>query len=116
MPKPDKDLERRHFWRVNAPITVRPVSILARAVPRRVNDVSLGGLRAFSDESYKVGTRLELELAFPAGESATVLAEVVWVDAQPEGALGRYEVGMRYIDATAPDLALILQAIGPPPP
>lgn len=116
MTKPDKDLERRHFRRVNAPITVRPVSILARAVPRRVNDVSLGGLRAFSDERYKVGTRLELELAFPVGESATVLAEVVWVDAQPEGAPARFEVGMRYVDATAHDLALILQAIGPQAP
>ena len=115
MSKPDQELERRHFRRVNAPISVRPVSILAHAVPRRVNDVSLGGLRAYSDDRYKIGSRLELELAFPDGQNATVLAEVVWVDALPEGAPARFEVGMRYVDASAHDLALLHKAIGVPP-
>lgn len=113
---PDQSLERRHFRRVNAPITVRPVSILAHAVPRRVNDVSLGGLRAYSDERYKVGARLELELAFPGGQSATVLAEVVWVDALADGGPARFEVGMRYVDASPADLALLHRIIGPPAP
>lgn len=115
MSKPEQELERRNYRRVDAPITVRPVSILARAVPRRVNDVSLGGLRAYSDERYKIGSRLELELSFPGGESAVVLAEVVWVDSLPEGGPSLFEVGMRYVDASPQDLALLHKAIGVPP-
>lgn len=116
MTKPDEALGRRHFRRFDAPITVRPVSILAMAIPRRVNDVSLGGVRAYSDERYKVGKRLELELAFPDGESATVLAEVVWVEALPDDAPARFDVGMRYVDTTAHDLTLLHRALGLPGP
>ena len=108
-------LERRQFRRADAPITVRPVSILARVVPRRVNDVSLGGLRAYSDERRPVGERLELELAFRDGGVATVLAEVVWIEELPAGSPARFDVGMRYIDASAKDLALIRRALGAPP-
>lgn len=111
MTEPADDQDRRHYRRVNAPITVRPVSILAGAVPHRVNDVSLGGLRAFSDERHKVGKRLELELTFPGGESATVLAEVVWVETLPTGSPAAYDVGMRYVDAAPGDLLLIQKAI-----
>jgi hypothetical protein len=116
LPKSADELERRHFRRVDAPITVRPVSLLAHAVPLRVNDVSLGGLRAYSDERYRVGVRLELELSFPGGESATMLAEVVWVDELSPGAPARYEVGLRYVDATPDDLILLLQVVGAAPP
>ena len=78
MSKPADDLERRHFHRVEAPITVRPVSILAKAIPRRVNDVSLGGLRAYPDE--------------------------------------RYRVGMRYVDMSREDMALLQTSIASKPP
>jgi hypothetical protein len=111
--KPPYDMVRRHFRRVDVPITVRPVSILARAVPRRVNDVSLGGLRAFSDERYVVGKRLELELAFQDGESATVLAEVVWIEALPTGSPALFDVGMRYVDASPEDMDRLQRALGP---
>ena len=69
--------ERRTFRRMQAHVSVRPVSILARAVPRRVGDMSLGGLRCYSDDEYQPGKRLELELFFLDGRSAIVLAEVV---------------------------------------
>ena len=111
MAKPADSQERRHYRRVNAPITIRPVSILAGVVPQRVNDVSLGGLRAFSDEPHKVGKRLELELIFPGGKSATVLAEVVWVETLPPGSPAAYDVGMRYVDAAPGDLHIIQEAI-----
>jgi hypothetical protein len=108
---PADDRERRHYRRVNAPITVRPVSILASVVPHRVNDVSLGGLRAYSDERHRVGKRLELELTFPGGESAIVLAEVVWVETLSAGSPALYDVGMRYVDAAPRDLLRIQEAI-----
>jgi len=103
--------DRRQYRRFDAAIRVRPVSILARAVPRRVHDVSLGGLRAFADEPYRVGARLELELHFQAMGQAVVLAEVVWIQATGAGAPARYDVGLRYVDAAELDLALIRRAL-----
>lgn len=106
-----KLLDRRRFRRIAAPISVRPVSFLARSVPRRVNDASLGGLRAYSDEARRTGERLELELSFGDGDPATVLAEVVWIETLPEGAPARYDVGMRFIDATDADQERIARAL-----
>jgi hypothetical protein len=99
--------ERRSYRRVQAHVTVRPVSILARAIPRRVNDVSLGGLRCYSDDRYPVGKRLELELFFDGDRSAIVLAEVVWLEELPAGAPARYDVGVRYIDCSEQSLILL---------
>lgn len=106
-------LDRRRYRRIAAPISVRPVSFLARTIPRRVNDASLGGLRAYSDEPRRTGERLELELSFADGEPATVLAEVVWVERLGDGAPARYDIGMCFIDASAADQERIARALGP---
>lgn len=103
MPASPRELDRRQYRRVGAAIQVRPVSILAHAVPRRVLDMSLGGLRAYSDEPYRVGVRLELELLFRDKEHALVLAEVVWVQPLAPDAPARFDVGLRYVDAAEAD-------------
>ncbi|HET6437401.1 MAG TPA: PilZ domain-containing protein [Anaeromyxobacter sp.] len=96
--------ERRRYRRVRAAILVRPLGPLARVSPRQVTDISLGGLRAWSDDARRVGTRLELELVFPDGGSATCLAEVVWAEPQPSGAVARYEMGLRFVEVDPDDL------------
>ncbi len=103
--------ERRRYRRLHAPILVRPVSVLAPHARHQVSDVSLGGLRAYSDEEQRPGARLELELLFPDQGSATVLAEVVWVKALPEGAPARFDVGLRFVDARPEDLGRIAQLL-----
>jgi hypothetical protein len=108
---PNHQDERRTFKRVLAQVMVRPVSLLARAVPRHVSDVSPGGLRCFSDDEHRPGERLELELLFPGGPSAIVLAEVVWTERLPEGAPARFDVGMSYVDCGPESLVLIRQAM-----
>ena len=111
MTTPTAHDERRSFRRVQADVTVRPVSLLARAVPQRVNDVGLGGLRCYSDEDYRAGKRLELELFFTDRRSAVVLAEVVWTEALPAGSPARFDVGLRYVDCSPDSLALIRQVV-----
>jgi hypothetical protein len=106
--------ERRTFGRVPAHVSVRPVSILARAVPRRVNDLSLGGLRCYSDDDYPAGKRLELELFFLDGRTATVLVEVVWSEALAGGTPARFDIGLRFVDCSPESLAMIRQAVQPP--
>lgn len=103
---------RRLYRRLRAPVLIRPVSPLARRVKPKVSDVSLGGLRAYSDEEQKPGARLELELLFPDEGSVTVLAEVVWVKALPESAPARFDVGIRFVDARPEDLSRIAQLLG----
>ena len=111
MPTPPHDLDRRRFPRVDAAIFVRPVSVLARAVPWRAHDVSLAGLCTYSDEHYRVGARLELELQLEGLGQAVVLAEVVWIQPTPAGAAARYDVGLRFVDANELDMALIRRAL-----
>ncbi len=103
--------ERRRHRRIQAPILIRPVSPLASRVKPNVNDVSLSGLRAYSDEEQKPGTRLELELLLPDGGSATVLAEVIWITALPEGASARFDVGLRFVDVLPEDLSRIARVL-----
>lgn len=86
---------------------MRPVSALARTVRRTVNDVSLGGLRSYADEAPAPGSRMELELFFPEGDTAVMLVEVVWVEALPAGAPAPYDVGLRFVDAAEADLERI---------
>ena len=104
-------IDRRKFHRARAAILVRPAGPLARVAPRLVNDISLGGLRAFADEPQRVGARLELELLFPAGGTATCLAEVVWSEPQPEGSRGRYEMGLRFVEVEPEDLDRIAEVL-----
>jgi hypothetical protein len=98
---------QRRFHRARAAILVRPAGPLARVAPRLVRDISLGGLRALSDEPQRVGARLELELVFPGGESATCLAEVVWADELVPGAPARFEMGLRFLQVEPEDLERI---------
>lgn len=106
-----RDQERRRYRRLQAPILIRPVGPLARQVKPKPSDVSLGGLRAYSDEEQKPGTRLELELLLPEGVSATVLAEVVWVAPLPAEAPARFDVGLRFVDVPPEDLERIARVL-----
>jgi hypothetical protein len=107
----DRGADRRRYRRVNAPILVRPVGPLAGGDPRRVRDISMGGLRSYSDDEHRPGTRLELELIFRDGGSAVILAEVVWVEPLPAGGPARFDVGLRFVDAEPEDLEQIQKVL-----
>lgn len=96
--------DTRRYHRARANILVRPAGPLARVAPRQVKDISLGGLRAYSDEKQKIGTRLELELFFPAGGSAVCIAEVVWAEELPKNAPAQFEMGLRFVQVEPEDL------------
>ncbi len=106
------DPDRRRYRRVKAPILIRPVGPLGQRASRQVGDISLGGLRAFSDDKHKPGERFELELFMPDGGSATVVAEVVWVQVLPAGSPARFDVGLRYVDVDPEDLQRIARVLG----
>jgi hypothetical protein len=112
--EPGED-ERRRYARVPAPILVRPAgAISAGRVARRVADIGSGGLRAYSDDEHVVGSRVELELFFPEGPPAVVLAEVAWVQPLPAGAPARFDVGLRFLQVASDDLARIEALVAGP--
>lgn len=89
--------DRRHYPRLNAHVFWRSPGLSG---PRRpVKDVSLGGMRIYSDESIPVGTRLELELLLPGeAETLELLARVVWVELLPGGQPARCDVAVEFLD------------------
>lgn len=99
--------DRRAYKRVQAPVYCRPVGIAFRFLQPKAQplDISLGGLRIYSDEAIKKGTRLELELFLPDNSGVTCKVEVVWVDALPAGSPARHDVGLKFIDVKPEDRA-----------
>jgi hypothetical protein len=57
----------------------------------------LGGLRVYTDERTRVGTRLELEIFLPDGTSVVCKTEVAWVESLPVGAPANSDVGLSII-------------------
>jgi c-di-GMP-binding flagellar brake protein YcgR len=97
---------RRQFKRVQAPVYCRPMGLSLRFLQpkqQRPQDISLGGMRIYSDEPIKKGTKLELELFLPDASSVTCKVEVVWIDALPAGSPAKHDVGLKFIDISTED-------------
>lgn len=77
-------------------------------------DISLGGLRIFSDEALKIGSLHKLEFFLPDVPPATYTAEVIWIEPLGEDAPARFDVGLRFIQLEPDALKLLLQVLGPP--
>jgi hypothetical protein len=106
--KPD----RRKYRRIQAPVLVRPASLRSRVVARPVNDISLGGLRIYSDVSLAVGHRQEIELLFADGGSATLTVEVAWIETLPPGSPALFETGLQLVQVREEDLTRIARVLG----
>jgi c-di-GMP-binding flagellar brake protein YcgR len=98
----DADDERRKYRRLKAPVFYRPVGksllhrLMAKPDPKRAIDISLGGVRIYSDDELKVGARLELDLFLPDDTTLATKAVVVWVHEVPAGGPAKYDVGVRF--------------------
>src|SRR5712691_10414017 len=114
----EHDDERRKFRRLKAPVFYRPVglSLLRRLRGKddreRAVDISLGGVRIFSDDELKLGQRLELDLFLPDDTTLATKAFVVWVNKLPAGVPAKYDVGVRFDEMDEADhqrLAMVLE-------
>ncbi len=106
--------ERRRFRRVHAPVLSRPLGAALVEDRRAVGDISLGGVRVYTDDEHTVGEHLELELFLPDGGTVTLDTLVVWVDALKDNDPARFEVGLRYLDVAAGDLQRIEKVLQEP--
>jgi hypothetical protein len=100
--------ERRRFKRLNAPVFCRPLgramSASQEVEPFDVQDISLGGIRVFTDDRHSEGDHLELELWLQDGDGITLDTVVVWVEKLADDAPARFEVGLRFLDVAKKDL------------
>jgi c-di-GMP-binding flagellar brake protein YcgR len=91
--KPEK--ERRRFPRVMAPVLCRIPRKAAKK--QRVSNLSLGGVRIYSDERLDIGQELDLEFFLPNGAVLEARAKVVWLKELPPGSQGVYDMGLEFL-------------------
>lgn len=101
MTKCDLNQERRQYVRLNAPIYCRPARFTSPRTPP-VN-IGLGGIRVYSDKTFKAGERLEIELFLPDNTSVTCDVKVVWIN-QLDGSPAQYDVGLQFLEAEGTDM------------
>jgi c-di-GMP-binding flagellar brake protein YcgR len=109
--KPDNPkIERRRYPRVVAPVYYMTLNSLGPK--RHVSNLSLGGVRIFSDDRLEIEGRLELEFFLPDGSTVKAMAKVVWIKDMPQGAEALYDVGMEFVElskAAAEKLKTVLK-------
>ena len=59
-------------------------------------DLSLGGVRIYSDQRFTKGELLTLELMTVDAPVSTFTAEVVWIEELPAGSPALFDVGLRF--------------------
>ena len=105
--------DRRRYPRIQADFLCRPAGSPLLHHRRNTADISLGGVRVFSDESFSVGDRLDLEVLMPAGRPIRCWAEVVWiVDLGADGP-ARHDVGLKFTDMAPADIQALAAAMVP---
>jgi hypothetical protein len=100
---------RRKYPRLNAPILYRAAPFFSRRNP--VINISLVGIRVYSDEEINIGKRLELELFLSDNTSLVCTARVVWQKPLPEGAVAKYEIGLEFLEISPDDLQRLVRVL-----
>jgi hypothetical protein len=91
----------------------RPAGVAAFHHKRNTRDISLGGMRVFTDEDFSVGSRLDLDVLLPGDTSVRCWAEVVWrIDLGPTGP-ARFDVGLKFRDMAPLDVQRLAGVLVP---
>ena len=87
---------------------------------RQPIDLSLGGVRIYSDDRLKVGELLKLEFFLDEKAPVVYTAEVVWIeplgkdkDASRQTPPARFDVGLKFLDLEPAALKLLVSVLGP---
>ena len=96
--------DRRRYPRVDANVLCRPAGVALFHHKRNTQDISLGGMRVFTDEEFRPGNKLELEVLLPDGSIVLCWAEVVWLSRLDGATPARCEAGLRFTDMATRDV------------
>ena len=78
----------------------------------QATNISLAGVRIYSNKPLKKGQALEIELLLPSGNSLKAIMRVVWIAALPPGSEAVYDVGLEFLnisDDVIPKLQFVLE-------
>ena len=98
MGKMEEDIsykDRRKFPRLTSPVYYRIEKL--HSLRQRVSNISVGGVRIYSDQRLDKGEEIELELHFPSGYEGKGTARVVWIKELPPGSGSSYDVGLEFL-------------------
>ena len=76
-------------------------------------DISLGGLRIYSDRKLEIGSRLSLDIRTEGLPPVTCVTEVVRVDALDPDAPAFFAIGLRFVDLGPFGVKLLLHVLSP---
>ena len=79
---------------------------------RGARNISLGGMRVFSDESFGKGERLDLDVLLPDGSAVRCWAEVVWIEELMPASRARFDIGLKFDDMAAEDVQKLASVLG----
>jgi hypothetical protein len=104
--------ERRHYPRLHADVLWRSAGL--RAPQRPVADMSLSGVRVYSDELVPIGDRLQLQLMLPDEAPIELLARVVRVHILPPSGPAFCDVSLEFLTMTGEARRLLEKRLSPP--
>lgn len=105
--------DRRRYPRVQAEVLCRPAGTALFHHRRSPQDISLGGMRVYTDEDYPVGRRLDLDVLLPDGTAVRCWAEVVWTVGLAGDEEARFDIGLRFTDLAPADIQRLAAVLGP---
>lgn len=70
-------------------------------------------MRVHSDDRFRVGDRLDIDVLAPDGDPVRCWGIVVWVTELPADDPARFDIGLRFTDMSEPDLQRLARLLGP---
>jgi hypothetical protein len=80
---------------------------------RNAQDISLGGMRVYSDQDFPVGGRLDLDVLIPDQEPVHCWATVVWRAELGQDAPAKFDVGLKFTDMAPSDIQRLAAVLVP---
>lgn len=108
--------DRRRYPRVQANVVCRPAGSELFHHRRSARDVSIGGMRIYSDDEFSPGDRLDLDVLLPDESLVRCWAQVVWIVKLSPPEPARFDVGLRFDDIAPSDVQKLAAVLGPGPP
>jgi c-di-GMP-binding flagellar brake protein YcgR len=102
---------RRRFPRIAASVFYRPAGPDFLHHRRATVDISLGGMRVYSDDDLKVGSTLEIDLLLDKDTTARCWARIAWIEKLPESAGAAYDIGLEFTDIEDEDRRRLTEAL-----
>jgi hypothetical protein len=108
--------ERRKYRRIQAAVYCRPAGVGLLERRREAVDISLGGVRVYSDEPYRVGALVKMEFFVEGVTPVTYTAEVVWIEALPASEPAKFDVGLKFVNLAPDAIQFLTTVLGPEGP